>query len=169
MAIALTPFDAFLNFLPLQTLLLNLLSVPELDPLIPSELTSALARSLTLPDTRPPTALLFEATISPPTEAQMDFLKRIFGALMSASEESVKKCLDALVERYQGAKDGKDGATISEAETNLVDLTLTLNEQYPGDVGVLCVFMLNVVKLKRGEAAFLGADVIHAYISGGEP
>jgi mannose-6-phosphate isomerase len=46
---------------------------------------------------------------------------------------------------------------------------LMLNEQYPGDIGVLCVFLLNVVELKEGEAAFLGANMPHAYIKGGEP
>ena len=168
MAIALTPFLAFLNFLPLQTLLLNLLSVPELDPLIPSALTSELAVSLTLPDTRPPTALLFEPTISPPTDEQKAILKKIFAALMSADPELVKKSISSLVERYSAHKKGEEGAVVAEAEQGLVDLTLMLNEQYPGDVGVLCVFVLNVVELKRGEAAFLGADMPHAYISGGE-
>ncbi|ORX40886.1 RmlC-like cupin domain-containing protein [Kockovaella imperatae] len=166
MAIALTPFLAFLNFLPLQTLLLNLLSVPELDPLIPAELTSELAVSLTLPDTRPPTALLFEPTISGPTDDQKAILKKIFGALMSADPEKVKTSIETLVARYKASQSGEEGASIAEAEKSLVDLTLMLNDQYPGDVGVLCVFILNVVELNRGEAAFLGADMPHAYISG---
>ena len=168
MAIALTPFLAFLNFLPLPTLLLNLLSVPELDPLIPAELTSELASSLTLPDTKPPVALLFTPTISSPTNDQKAILKKIFGALMSADPELVKKSIESLVQRYKAHKEGAEGVSVAEAETGLVDLTLMLNEQYPGDVGVLCVFVLNVVELKRGEAAFLGADMPHAYISGGE-
>ena len=55
-----------------------------------------------------------------------------------------------------------------ESEKGLVDLAKMLNEQYPGDIGVLCVFLLNVVELKEGEAAFLGANMPHAYIKGGE-
>jgi mannose-6-phosphate isomerase len=55
-----------------------------------------------------------------------------------------------------------------DSEKGLVDLALMLNEQYPGDIGVLCVFLLNVVELKEGEAAFLGANMPHAYIKGGE-
>lgn len=162
MAIALTPFFAFLNFLPLPTLLLNLLTVPELDPLIPSDLTSSLAASLTLPTTRPPDPLFFTPTVSPPTDAQKDILKQIFGALMSAPEEAVKKSVKSLIERYKTCEG------VAEGEKVLVDLAIMLDEQYPGDVGVLCVFMLNVVELKRGEAAFLGAKMPHAYIKGGK-
>jgi len=161
MAIALSPFLAFLNFLPLPTLLLHLLTVPELDPLIPSDLTSSLATSLTLPSTRPPDAFLFEPVISAPTEAQRNILKQIFGALMTTPTELVKSSISALVERY------KSGEKVAESEKGLVDLALMLDEQYPGDVGVLCVFMLNVVELERGEAAFLGAGMPHAYIKGG--
>ena len=161
MAIALTPFKAFLNFLPLPSLLLNLLSTPELDTLIPFSLTSKLATSLTLPNTRPPTSLLFSPTQAAPTDDQKAILKDIFGALMNAKEDDVKAVIKQLLERWQGGD-------VKENEEDLVELVKTLNEQYPEDVGVLCVFILNVVELKKGEAAFLGADMPHAYISGGE-
>lgn len=162
MAIALTPFLAFLNFLPLPTLLLHLLSVPELDALIPSSLTSELASSLLLPDTRPADPLFFTPTVSSPTESQKGILKKIFGSLMSAKEDVYKKAIQDLIQRYETGED------IRENEKGLVDLAKMLNDQYPGDIGILCVFILNVVELKKGEAAFLGADMPHAYISGGE-
>ncbi|WVQ95431.1 mannose-6-phosphate isomerase, class I [Kwoniella sp. CBS 9459] len=163
MAIALTPFLAFLNFLPLPTLLLNLLSVPELDSIIPSELTSSLAASLTLPTTRPPDSFLFQPLKSSPKPEQKDILKQIFNALMSAEKSDVDKAIASLVERYQ--KKDEEGE-ISGVEKPVVDLLLMLNEQYPSDVGVLCVFFLNVVELKAGEAAFLEANSPHAYIKG---
>ena len=162
MAIALTPFTAFLNFLPLQTLLLHLLSVPELDAVIPAELTSSLASSLLLPDTRPADPLLFTPTASAPNEEQRGILKKIFEALMSTEEDKYKKAIEDLLKRY-------DEGDIKENEKDLAGLARQLNDQYPGDIGVLCVFFLNVVELKKGEAAFLGADMPHAYISGGEP
>lgn len=167
MAIALTPFLAFLNFLPLPTLLLHLLTVPELSPLIPDHLVTDLATSLTLPTTKPPDAFLFEPTISSPSEKQRGILKGIFGALMSASEDLVKEAVKSLISRYEN-ENGDGEVTVVESEKGLVGLAKMLNEQYPGDVGVLCVFVLNVVELKVGEAAFLGADMPHAYISGGE-
>ncbi|OCF45602.1 mannose-6-phosphate isomerase, class I [Kwoniella heveanensis CBS 569] len=163
MAIALTPFLAFLNFLPLPLLLLNLLSVPELDAIIPSTLTSSLAASLTLPTTRPPDSFLFQPLKSSPTPEQKDILKQIFNALMSAEKSAVDKAIASLVERYQNK--GED-AEISEVEKPVVDLLIMLNEQYPSDVGVLCVYFLNVVELKAGEAAFLEANSPHAYIKG---
>ncbi|ODN99077.1 mannose-6-phosphate isomerase [Cryptococcus amylolentus CBS 6273] len=160
MAIALTPFLSFLNFLPLPALLLHLLTVRELHPLIPGSLTDALAGSLNLPTTLPPNAALFKPLDSSPTPEQKNILKDIFGALMSADKGTVKEAISRLVARYEKKED------IAENEKDLVDLTLMLNEQYPEDVGVLCVFMLNVVELKRGDAAFLGANEPHAYIQG---
>lgn len=41
-----------------------------------------------------------------------------------------------------------------------------LAEQYPGDPGVLLSTMLNLVELRAGEALFLPAGNLHAYLSG---
>jgi mannose-6-phosphate isomerase len=46
------------------------------------------------------------------------------------------------------------------------DLVANLLEQYPGDTGSLVALMLNQVELSPGEAIFLPAGNIHAYISG---
>ncbi|ANE03400.1 mannose-6-phosphate isomerase, class I [Corynebacterium crudilactis] len=43
---------------------------------------------------------------------------------------------------------------------------IELNEQYPGDVGVLGALLLNFYKLAPGEALYLDAANLHAYISG---
>lgn len=165
MAIALTPFLAFLNFLPCQTILLHLLTVPELASLIPSELVAELAQLLTLPTTTPPDEFLFQPTKAAPNDSQKECLKKIFAALMSTKEDGYKRAVQQLVERYSNTENQVD---VAESEKGLVDLALMLNEQYPGDIGILCVFMLNVVELKEGEAAFLGANMPHAYIQGGE-
>lgn len=162
MAIALTPFLAFLNFLPLPTILLHLLSTPELSRLVPSELVDSLATSPTLPNTRPADPLLFSPTQAVPTPDQKDILQKIFDAFMSATEDLVTSVIGSLMERYEKQED------IAESEKDVVDLAKMLNGQYPNDVGLLCVFLLNVVQLKEGEAAFLGANMPHAYISGGE-
>jgi mannose-6-phosphate isomerase len=162
MAIALTPFLAFLNFLPSQTILLHLLSVPEINSLVPSDLINQLAKLLNLPTTTPADEFLFQPTKAAPSTEVKEVLKKIFGAIMSTPEEKYKKAVGDLVKRYESKED------VVESEKDLVDLALMLNEQYPGDIGVLCVFLLNVVELKEGEAAFLGANMPHAYIKGGE-
>ena len=43
---------------------------------------------------------------------------------------------------------------------------LALDERYPGDVGVLGALLLNKINLKPGEAVFLDAGQLHAYVSG---
>jgi len=45
-------------------------------------------------------------------------------------------------------------------------LVLSLEKQYPGDVGVLAAYFMNYVKLSPGEALFVGANEPHAYLSG---
>lgn len=41
-----------------------------------------------------------------------------------------------------------------------------LNDRYPGDVGALASLLLNYIELEPGEALFLGAGRLHAYVSG---
>jgi len=166
MAIALTPFLAFLNFLPSQSILLHLLTVPEINGLVPEDLINQLAKLLHLPTTTPADEFLFQPTKAAPTPEVKEVLKKIFGAIMSTKEETYKQAVGDLVKRYESRNE--EGVTIVDSEKGLVDLALMLNEQYPGDIGVLCVFLLNVVELKEGEAAFLGANMPHAYIKGGE-
>jgi mannose-6-phosphate isomerase len=43
---------------------------------------------------------------------------------------------------------------------------LTLNKQYPGDIGALCPLFLNVITLHPGEAMFLEAGRLHSYLKG---
>lgn len=48
-----------------------------------------------------------------------------------------------------------------------VDQTVVrLHEQYPGDPGVVASMLLNPVTLKAGEAMFVPAGSVHAYLSG---
>ena len=43
---------------------------------------------------------------------------------------------------------------------------LTLAKKYPADIGVLSPLLLNVVELQPGEAMFLDAGTLHAYLEG---
>lgn len=45
-------------------------------------------------------------------------------------------------------------------------LALTLGERYPDDAGVLAALLLNRIVLQPGEALYLSAGNLHAYISG---
>lgn len=45
-------------------------------------------------------------------------------------------------------------------------MVAALGERYPGDAGVVTALLLNLVHLKPGEALFLGAGSLHAYLGG---
>ncbi|KII96085.1 hypothetical protein PLICRDRAFT_130294 [Plicaturopsis crispa FD-325 SS-3] len=145
MALALTPFAGLCGFLPLSQISANLLSTPELSALIPSTIAD---RFHSIASSSTPTA-----------PAEKAALKDIFSALMTANESLIATELDKLVQRYtaQGAL---------EDDRSVARLVLRLNEQFPGDIGIFCAFMLNFVHLQPGEAIFLGAGEPHAYISG---
>jgi len=145
MAIALTPFSALCGFLPIDRIVSYLEVVPEFAGLIPPKvrqtfIDSAPSRAASSPETR-------------------NALRELFASLMTAEESRLVPALKTLVERYRGGE-------VNETENRLADLVIRLNDQFPGDVGVFCPFMLNYVKLERGEAIFLGAGEPHAYVSG---
>jgi mannose-6-phosphate isomerase len=52
-------------------------------------------------------------------------------------------------------------------EKLLTNLFLRIAADFPGDVGCWCIYLMNYVILKPGESMFLGPNVPHAYIYGG--
>lgn len=59
-------------------------------------------------------------------------------------------------------------ARINSTKPNDVeaDLVLRLNSDFPGDVGIFVAYFLNYIKVAKGEAMFLKANLPHAYLSG---
>ena len=146
MAIALTSFSALCGFLPIERIALYLEVVPEFAGLIPLKIRRAFidcaaSRTASSPETR-------------------NALRELFTSLMTAEESRFVPALKTLVERY------REGG-VNETENRLADLVIRLNDQFPGDIGIFCPFVLNYVKLEKGEAIFLGAGEPHAYVSGG--
>ena len=47
------------------------------------------------------------------------------------------------------------------------DVLLKLDREFPGDVGGFAIYFLNIIKLHKGEAMYLEANLPHAYLSGG--
>lgn len=45
-------------------------------------------------------------------------------------------------------------------------LIIELSHQYPNDIGLFCVLLLNLITLKPGEAMYLNANTPHAYVKG---
>ncbi|KAJ1553854.1 Mannose-6-phosphate isomerase [Nowakowskiella sp. JEL0078] len=143
MAVALTPFGAFIGFRPLFEIAVHLLTFPEFSAVVGEDVS---------------TKFLNQSQFSAPVESASKLaLKNLFKALMTASDDVIKKQVDEMVTRIKASK---------IAEGSIEELVIRLNEQFPGDVGIFCAFLLNFVKLEPGEAIFLAANEPHAYLSG---
>uniref|UniRef100_A0A6U7MSP4 mannose-6-phosphate isomerase n=1 Tax=Haptolina brevifila TaxID=156173 RepID=A0A6U7MSP4_9EUKA len=160
MAVAITPFEALCSFQPVFMILANCRATPELVELVGefhiSSLESAAAER----------AAATNATANAEHAARVDelrtrlkaALRAVFEALMTAPADRVANQLNALVKRVQSTNE------MLRAPIDVV--AMRLHEQYPGDVGVFCIYLLNYQRLKPGEALFLAANEPHAYISG---
>ncbi|KAJ1853636.1 Mannose-6-phosphate isomerase [Coemansia sp. RSA 2703] len=140
MSIALTDFIAMSGFRPLEEIARFLEEYPEFRALV-SNSASAFVDAL-------------QSTCD--VEAKKAALKALFSELMNAPEASVKEQLALLLARVSPADD--------ELSPNA--LVHRLAAEYPDDVGVFCVFVLNVLQLRPGDAFFMGPNDPHAYISG---
>ncbi|KAJ8082212.1 Mannose-6-phosphate isomerase [Marasmius tenuissimus] len=142
LALALTPFRALCGFKPLPSIAHDLQNTPELSALIgPTIIDAFIQASKTHSDGKAPEA--------------KQALRDLFAAIMTAPKEEVTKQVRNIVGRYRGS-----------AEAIEKELVLRLNEQFPDDIGIFCVFLLNYVILQPGESIFLGAGEPHAYVDG---
>ncbi|XP_017104887.2 mannose-6-phosphate isomerase [Drosophila bipectinata] len=83
-------------------------------------------------------------------------VKVCYEQLMKSDESEISKCIEDIANNYQ-----------KELKFNeLLDVFNSVNKDFPGDVGVLSLFFLNLIHLQPGEAIYLGANEIHAYLGG---
>jgi len=156
MTIAITPFDGLCGFRPLNEVAHFLQNVPSLRRLVGEE-----------------DAKRFEQTVSgheedsSRAEENKKALQSAFTSLMNSSPEDIQKAAPTLTQQAkdEGAKFAGDGGPSNDGQ-ELADLMVRLDGQFPGDIGLFVTFFLNYVKLEVGEAMFLKADDIHAYLSG---
>lgn len=59
-----------------------------------------------------------------------------------------------------------DLSDLTAADAADIAAIRVIAERYPGDPGVVVALLMNRVVLSRGEGMFLGAGVVHAYLSG---
>lgn len=83
-------------------------------------------------------------------------LKVCFQDLMSADEDSLRTCIKEIYENYTDVLKAAD----------IYEIFQDINRDFPNDVGILCLFFLNILRLQPGEAIFLSANEIHAYLEG---
>ncbi|KAJ3056900.1 Mannose-6-phosphate isomerase [Rhizophlyctis rosea] len=150
MAVAITPFEAFVGFRPLHEIATNIKAYPEFASLIGQETAQKFL-----------TQVSSSGTSTTPEDVQNNkaALKAVFQALMECSQEALTQHLRSLIGRIEA--EGK-----YEEQGSLPELVVRLNRQFPDDVGIFCALLLNYVKLQPGEGIFLAANEPHAYLSG---
>ncbi|KAM3072217.1 Mannose-6-phosphate isomerase [Clarireedia jacksonii] len=158
MTIAITPFDGLCGFRPLAEISHFLSTVPSLKKLI-GESEAEEYQS----------AIKGQETSDKPEDEEKNkkALQKAFGALMNAKKEDIEAASKELIAaaKEEGENFAGGGGPSNEGK-ELADLVIRLNSQFPGDIGLFVLFFLNYVKLEVGEAMFLKADDIHAYLSG---
>ena len=115
--------------------------------------TLALLRALDVAELAPHVAML---------EAQPDAagLRASFTTWITLPQSVLDRAVPALQAAcVRLAQEGS--AFVREAR-----MALELSERYPGDAGVLAALLLNLVVLQPGEALYLPAGNLHAYLSG---
>jgi mannose-6-phosphate isomerase len=86
-------------------------------------------------------------------------IKRVFARLIENSvsdKEELENVLEKLYHRISKKK----------KRTEIEKYFLKLHNKYNADVGLLILFFLNLVHLKRGEAIFTKPGILHAYLKG---
>lgn len=144
MAVALEDnFQAMSGFRPIADIASNLLEYPELANVVgvaaKEEAIYAIERGF--------------------SENPKPILQKLFHSYMTASEDVVQRNLEALIKRLSLKKE-------ESKATNLDELILKLANQFPGDSGIFAPIIFNYMKLKKGEAFYIGANEPHAYIQG---
>ena len=141
-----TAFMGFVGFRPLEEIKAFLEKIPELVAAVDEP------------------ALVIKFTQSPSNE----LLKQVYAKLLNRgaeAQEEVAAAVNKLRERMM-----QNGVYVlgSPESVFLFRLFMKVNAQYPGDVGVLATtFFMNFVKLRKGEALYIGADEVYAYMEGG--
>ena len=154
MTIAITPFEGLCGFRPLSDIGYFLQHVKALRQLVGED-----------------ESRIFEGAIrnhensSDPEDISRNkkALRSLFAKLMhqATNTAALKPATEALLDE---AKD--DINDPSSASADFAELIPRLNAQFPNDIGLFVIFFLNYVRAAPGEAMFLRADDIHAYISG---
>ena len=160
MTIAVTPFDGLCGFRPLAEISHFLQHIPSLRKLVGEEEAKNFENTVKGKET---------SDKEEDVQANKKALQTIFTKVMNTDKDALTSAVEELLQaaNTEGASFAGEGGP-SNGGKELADLVIRLNGQFPNDIGLFVQFFLNYVKLDIGEAMFLKADDIHAYLSGGE-
>lgn len=83
-------------------------------------------------------------------------LRTFFNAMMTLGDKEKTAACDEIVRK----------AAATGTKTPVLEWVLTLADAYPGDLGILSPALLNLVCLDPGQAMYLPAGQLHAYLDG---
>lgn len=83
-------------------------------------------------------------------------LKEFFKSMMIMDRKTQKQIIDDAVKNADQLKD----------KNNAYQWMIDLHEEYPSDIGVFSPIILNLICLEPGQAMFLPAGTLHAYLDG---
>lgn len=158
MTIAVTPFDGLCGFRPLAEITHFLKTIPSLRKLVGEEEATNFENTVKGKET---------SSSEDDIKANKKALQSAFTKVMNTSKDALASAAEELLQaaKTEGAGFAGEGGPSNDGK-ELADLVVRLNSQFPGDIGLFVQFFLNYVKLDIGEAMFLKADDIHAYLSG---
>lgn len=162
MTIAITPFEGLCGFRPLAEIVHFLQAIKPLRDLVGEQAASAFETAVKGNENSEDEAVV---------QRNKDALRSLFTLLMESSSEKIEVASKELVASAESSSE-TFGTLSEEVETNpsnpaeLASIIQRLNGQFPNDIGLFVFFFLNFIKLEPGEAMFLKADDIHAYVSG---
>ncbi len=152
--VALTEFAALAGFRPVEQTkkIFSLLEVPALD----------------------------HYTVMLDSPAEADGLRALFTTWLTLPESSLQPLVEAVCERCTEIAETAEaegsnlqqvisGELTEQESQNLLEVARTVIElcdRYPNDPGVLGALLLNRITLAPGEAIYMGAGTLHAYVDG---
>ncbi|OOQ83468.1 Mannose-6-phosphate isomerase [Penicillium brasilianum] len=162
MTIAITPFEGLCGFRPLAEIAHFLQAIEPLRKLVGSRAASDFEEIVKGNEESDDEAVV---------QRNKDALRSLFTTLMESTPENIETASKELVSLAESSP-ASFGTLPGEVATNptnpdeLAAIIRRLNGQFPNDIGLFVFFFLNFIKLSPGEAMFLKADDIHAYVSG---
>ncbi|KAF1349369.1 mannose-6-phosphate isomeras-like protein [Lizonia empirigonia] len=158
MTIAVTPFDGLCGFRPLGEIAHFLQNIPSLRKLVGEEEAKSFEDAVKGKET---------SDKEEDVKANKKALQSAFTKVMNTNKETLASAAKELISaaKSEGSSFAGNGGPSNDGK-ELADLVVRLDSQFPGDIGLFVQFFLNYVKLEVGEAMFLKADDIHAYLSG---
>ncbi|NLF89789.1 MAG: mannose-6-phosphate isomerase, class I [Corynebacterium marinum] len=92
--------------------------------------------------------------------AETDSLRGLFTTWITIPSAARRQLIDAVVTA------ARNRPACGDWISGVLSTVLELQERYPGDIGVLGALLLNHLQLSPGEALYLDAGHLHAYVSG---